>query len=577
MNGIALDQILILLFQCIIIATLILGLFKLRSIFGLSLLYVALGVFQFLQVFLYNSLFFEITPNILVSPGTMIFSGSLFAILLIYIREDALETRKVIYAIVVANLVLTFMQFVISLKTQGEGILNVYNLPIEFFSQEKRAIIVGTFALFLDAFILIFIYETISRYVSALFLRIFITMALILSLDSLIFNLGINLGSDRFLNSLISHLTSKISAAFVYSILFTLYLIFLDKPSSKSKSKTIIFNDIFSVLTYRQKYEQVITEKTLLDNQFQEQEIQFQAIFEKARNVIYVISLEGKFTSINPAFEVLTGWSVKEWINQPFIKLIHPEDSHLAKHSFKSVLEEKEVKAYEMRILCKSGEYIIGEFTPALLKINNNHIGVLGIALDVTERKKAKKKIIEEKNKTKQYLDIAAVMLISLDSSGNVQLINQKGCEVLGFTEKEILGTNWFDNYIPENQRKEMKSVLKKSFNREIEFVKQYENLILTKSGKERLIAWKNEIVRDSDGELTGVLSSGEDITERRVIENELKAQRANLENIVKERTQELESKNLNLEHLNNVFIGRELRMVELKEEIEKLKKNIKS
>lgn len=535
MNGIAYDKILILLFQCLIVATLLLSLFRLRSVFGLSLLFTALGVFQFMQVFIYNSIYFKITSSILVSPGTIVFTGSLFAILLIYIREDALEARKVIYAILAANLILAFMQFVISWGIEGDGVLNVYNLPKKFFTQEIRAMIVGTFTLVIDAFIMIFIYETISRHVSSLFLRIFFSMAIVLSIDSLVFNLGILYGTDQFLNHLISHLTAKISSAFVYSILFTIYLTYFDKKSIKSESKSHAFNDIFSMLTYRQKYEQVFIEKKQLDEQFQEQEMLYQTMFEKARNVIYVISTEGKLTSINPAFEELTGWSVKEWIHQPFTKLVHPEDLHLAMHSFKNILEEKEVKPYELRILCKSGEYVIGEFTPALLKNKNNYIRVLGIAMDVTERINAKEKIIEERDKAKQYLDIAAVMLVSLDSSGIVQLINPKGCEILGYTEEEILGTNWFDNYLPKNQRKEIKLVSKKVFIGEIESVKQFENKILTKSGKERLIAWKNEIIKDHEGKLISVLSSGEDITQKRKAELELKESEERFRNIFDE------------------------------------------
>lgn len=577
MNEIAYGQILILLFQCIIFATLILGLFKLRSIFGLSLLFVALGVFQFLQVFLYSSFFFKITPDILISPGTIIFSGSLFAILLIYIREDAFEARKVIYALLAANLVLSFMQFVISWGLNGVGVVNIYNLPDSFFTLEIRTIIVGTLVLLLDAFLLIFIYETISRYVQMLFLRVFFTMALVLSIDSLLFNLGLNFGTDQFQIALISQLVSKIPAAFVYAILFTIYLVYFDKKYVVSESKADSFKDIFHQLTYRQKYEQVITEKNRLTEQFEQQEIQFQTMFEKARNVIYVISEDGDLISINPAFEVLTGWSVKEWINKPFINLVHPEDSYLAAHSFKRVLGEKEVKPYELRILCKSGEYVIWEFTPALLKIKKEDVRILGIALDVTERNLAKEKIVEERNKTKQYLDIVAVILVILDNSGIVSLINPKGCEILGYSEKEILGMNWFDKFIPERHRKEVKLVANEVFKGEMESVKQYENLILTKSGSERLIAWKNEIIKDRAGKIIGVLSSGEDITESRIVLNELKEHRDNLENTIKERTQELERKNLSLEKLNNVFIGREIRMAELKEEIEKYKEDNQS
>ena len=79
---------------------LLFNLFKLRFVFVLSLLFTTLGVFQYMQVFLVNALYFEIASGIIVSSGSaVLFTGSLFTILLVYIKEDALKARKIIYAI----------------------------------------------------------------------------------------------------------------------------------------------------------------------------------------------------------------------------------------------------------------------------------------------------------------------------------------------------------------------------------------------------------------------------------------------------------------------------------------------
>ncbi|MCF8373608.1 MAG: PAS domain S-box protein [Bacteroidales bacterium] len=152
-----------------------------------------------------------------------------------------------------------------------------------------------------------------------------------------------------------------------------------------------------------------------------------------------------------------------------------------------------------------------------------------------TDRAKAGKAIVEseEKKKAQQYLDIADVMLISIDLMGIVQLVNPKGCEVLGYPEEEIIGKNWFDNFIPERMRKPVKEVAKKVFSGEMEAVKYYENEILTKSGAERIIAWHNSILKDDSGKVIGTLSSGEDITERKKHELDLKRSRQRFEDLV--------------------------------------------
>ena len=62
----------------------------------------------------------------------------------------------------------------------------------------------------------------------------------------------------------------------------------------------------------------------------------------------------------------------------------------------------------------------------------------------------AEKRLRLEKEKARQYFDVAAVMLVALDSLGNIALINQRGCEILGYREEELTGKSWFDTVIPE-------------------------------------------------------------------------------------------------------------------------------
>jgi len=119
-----------------------------------------------------------------------------------------------------------------------------------------------------------------------------------------------------------------------------------------------------------------------------------------------------------------------------------------------------------------------------------------------------------ERDRTRHLLDIAGTMLLALDREGKVTLINRKGCEILGWPEHEILGKDWFDNFLPAGVREKVRS----SF---LEYLagggpEHYENLVLAKGGGERLIAWHIVTLRDGDGKPTGTLSSGEDITGRR-------------------------------------------------------------
>ncbi len=153
----------------------------------------------------------------------------------------------------------------------------------------------------------------------------------------------------------------------------------------------------------------------------------------------------------------------------------------------------------------------------------------------------------EEKNKIQNYLDLAGVILVVIDADLKVSLINKKGCEILGYEEKEIVGKNWFDTFIPEDIREVVKAGFRKLMIGEIRPVEYLENPVLTKIGEERMIAWHNEVLRDERGNAVNTLSSGEDITERKRMEEELRKSRDELEIRILERTAELAKANEDL------------------------------
>jgi len=113
----------------------------------------------------------------------------------------------------------------------------------------------------------------------------------------------------------------------------------------------------------------------------------------------------------------------------------------------------------------------------------------------------------KERDKAQQYLDIAAVMFLAINADQKVILINRKGCEILGYKEKDIIGMDWFNTFLPEKIREEAKEVFAQLMSGEVSPAEYFENLVLTKSGDERLIAWHNTVIRDESGSIIGTLS----------------------------------------------------------------------
>ena len=170
---------------------------------------------------------------------------------------------------------------------------------------------------------------------------------------------------------------------------------------------------------------------------------------------------------------------------------------------------------------------------------------------ELEDRKQAERALQEERDRAQRYLEIAGVILVVLNSAQTVQLINRKGCEVLGYEAAEIPGKNWFDHFVPEKDRERTRSVFVQLISGSIEPIEYFENAVLTKNKEERIVSWHNTVLRDQTGNIVATLSSGEDITERKRVDEELRKAHEELSNfsrdlekIVLERTEELREKN---------------------------------
>ena len=121
------------------------------------------------------------------------------------------------------------------------------------------------------------------------------------------------------------------------------------------------------------------------------------------------------------------------------------------------------------------------------------------------------------------YLDMAGALLVALDLSARVTMLNQRGEEILGYAEAELVGKNWIDTIIPPEHRELVRIRFQQTIagNRPIQ--KNAADMeVLTRDGKRRIVSWTNNVLRNLQGEIVGTLSSGVDVTERRHMETEL-------------------------------------------------------
>ena len=142
--------------------------------------------------------------------------------------------------------------------------------------------------------------------------------------------------------------------------------------------------------------------------------------------------------------------------------------------------------------------------------------GCVSVVRDVTDLRLAEREAALERERAKRYLDIAEVMVVAIGTDRRVLFANRKACEVLEREEGQIVGRDWFDTTLPEDERGQVGETFAQLMADNLAPWEYVENRIVTGSGAEKLIAWHNTVLRDDDGGIVATLSSGEDITERR-------------------------------------------------------------
>jgi diguanylate cyclase (GGDEF)-like protein len=250
-------QLSVMALESVLAAAVLLALVRARGTLGLAPLYTTVGVFYYLATLLAASVFVRVSPGLLMSPGSVaLFPASLFAVLLVYVREDAKEARNMIYGLLAANVFASLLGLVVSQHLRGPLAFSPFALAPELFVQSPRLFVVGTLALYADTILIILAYEAVARVLRPLFLRIWIPLAAVLVFDTLLFVTGGFVEHPAYGEILLSGMVGKAAAAVIYAAALTLYLLRANAAEAPAtEDMRLGLGDLFQVLTYRQKYE----------------------------------------------------------------------------------------------------------------------------------------------------------------------------------------------------------------------------------------------------------------------------------------------------------------------------------
>ena len=251
----------------------------------------------------------------------------------------------------------------------------------------------------------------------------------------------------------------------------------------------------------------------------------YQALVERLPAIAYVDDAD-EFSSnryISPRIETILGYSVDDWKQDPafWIERLHPDDRDQAFRDLAAAQATSVPFVSEYRLVARDGRDVwIRDESITIRDAAGNPTTVHGVMLDITDQKRAERALRDSEQRFRELLQHVELAAVIVDVNGTVQFCNRFLLDRSGYSAEAILGKSWFDTMEPDDPES------RATFDREIasgEVTAVTETPIRTRSGETRLFRWSSAVIRDVDGVLVGTASIGEDVTERRQLEDKLR------------------------------------------------------
>ncbi|HQL58830.1 MAG TPA: PAS domain S-box protein [Methanoculleus sp.] len=233
------------------------------------------------------------------------------------------------------------------------------------------------------------------------------------------------------------------------------------------------------------------------------------SVVNNVPGMVFVREVEGNtFVFANRAAEIFLGMTQEEMAGRQAADIFPPEMAVFFADGDRELVERAAALEKEIRI--SGGRTLSMKKIPIF-----NSRGVLrymlGIAEDITDRSAAKDLLVAERDRAQGYLDAAGVMIAVIGADGTIDLINRRGSELLGYAGDDLAGKNWFKTVVPERLRDPLARNFARLVAGRIEPPAFEESPVVTRDGQERLIRWHNALLRDADGKVVAMVSSGEE------------------------------------------------------------------
>ncbi len=298
-----------------------------------------------------------------------------------------------------------------------------------------------------------------------------------------------------------------------------------------------------------------ISEKKYADKELIKSRKELDSLFEASPEMISFIGFDGYFKRLNPAWVKTLGYPMDKLLSIPFIEFVHTDDREATNAEAAKLAEGQRTIRFDNRYHCNDGSYrwlswsVIPDTKEKLL---------YAVTRDITERKLAE---IESRKKSEELqllsneleiiIDSIPGLVFYKDTNNRFIRVNKYMCDTYKMSKKQLEGTSINDLHSKEQAQAYWEDDLQviRSRQSKINIDEPWE----TKTGK-RWVSTSKIPYLNEKGEVIGVIGVSIDVTERKLAEEELKKHRDHLEDMVKQRTEDLSNILMEVKETVNVL-----------------------
>jgi PAS domain S-box-containing protein len=289
-----------------------------------------------------------------------------------------------------------------------------------------------------------------------------------------------------------------------------------------------------------------ITERKEAEDALRASETRFRSIFEKTTTGYALTTPDGGLLRVNAALAEMLGYNIDELQQLTFQDITHPDDIDISRTSVRGLLAgNQDTDCFEKRYRHRNGSAVWAVVSTTLLRdAQNTPLYFITSVTDLTERKQAEESLRQSEERLRSYIDHAPIAVFIADENGAYLEVNPAAARITGYSAAELRQMRILDLLPPESHpaaAEHFQNMVKNG---------QANGEMVFRHKTGHLRYWSVDAVSLSP---TRFMGFAQDITERKQAEAAV-IEKAN-----------------DLERFNNLMVGRELRMIELKQEVNAL------